>query len=100
MEEIITKNNNLFFKGAKLNLQVFHNLSLTNMNLEFFHLISSVISSGYLENVCFYNASFLSTKFSEVNFKKCDLKSTDICSVWAKNCSFQNTDFSKAKNIF
>lgn len=96
MEEIITKNNDLFFKGAKLNLQVFHNLSLTNMNLEFFHLISSVISSGHLENVCFYNASFLSTKFSEVNFKKCDLKSTDICSVWAKNCSFQNTDFSNA----
>lgn len=96
MENITVNDNKLFFKGAKLNLQVFHNLNLENKNLEFLHLISSVILSGNFEHLNFYNASFLGTKFSDVYFKECTLKSTDICSIWAKDCYFKKTDFTNA----
>lgn len=89
-------NNHILIKGAKLNFQVFPSLKLEDNNLEFLHLISSAVLSGHLRNVCFYNASFLSTKFSEVTFEGCDLKSSDLCSIWANSCSFLNTDFSNA----
>ena len=78
-------NNQILIKGAKLNFQVFPSLKLEDNNLEFLHLISSAVLSGHLRNVCFYNASFLSTKFSEVTFEGCDLKSSDICSIWANS---------------
>lgn len=87
---------NLLTKGAKLNFQVFPTLDLEDEDLELLHLISSAILSGHLRNVCFYNASFLSTKFSSVSFEECDLKSSDLCSIWASDCCFQNTDFSSA----
>lgn len=87
---------NLLTKGAKLNFQVFPILELENKNLELLHLISSVVLSGYLKDVCFYNASFLSTKFSRVSFDGCNLKSSDLCSIWVSDCCFQNTDFSNA----
>lgn len=86
----------LLTKGAKLNFQVFPTLELEDENLEFLHLISSAVLSGHLENVCFYNASFLSTKFSRVSFERCNLKSSDLCSIWASDCCFKNTDFSSA----
>ena len=96
MKNIKLKYDDLFIKGAKLNFKNFPSLELDGNNLEFLHLISSTILSGHLHNVNFYNASFLSTKFSKVTFAKCNLKCTDICSIWAKNCCFQETDFSNA----
>lgn len=86
----------LITKGAKLNFQIYNALELENKNLEFLHLVSSAILSGYLKNICFYNASFLSTKFSKVSFMECNLQSSDLCSIWAKDCCFYNTDFSYA----
>ncbi len=96
MKNMDISNTNLLVKGSKLNFQVFPALELEDKNLEFLHLISSAVLSGHLQKVCFYNASFLSTKFSGVSFNDCDLKSSDLCSIWVNNCSFQNTDFSNA----
>ena len=96
MKNIKLKNNDLLIKGAKLNFQNFNSLELIDINLEFIHLISSTVLSGNLQNICFYNASFLSTKFSKVTFEKCNLKSADICSIWANSCYFHSTDFSNA----
>lgn len=87
---------NLLTRGAKLNFQIFPTLNIENKNLELLHLISSAVLSGNLKNICFYNASFLSTKFSGVSFDRCNLKSSDLCSIWADECCFQNTDFSNA----
>lgn len=101
-EEILTmkntniKCNDLFAPGVKLNFQVVSALNLTDKNMEHIYLVGSAILSGHLCNVSFYNASFLSTKFSDVTFEGCDLKSIDICSVWANNCCFQTADFSNA----
>lgn len=92
----IGQNDGMFVKEGRLNFQVFHALELDGKDLEFLHITSSAILAGQLKNVCFYNASFLSTKFSDVNFEDCNLRSTDICSLWAKNCQFQNVDFSSA----
>lgn len=96
MKKMELSYDDLIVKGAKLNFQVFNTLEINGKNLEYLHLVSSAIMSGSLRNVRFYNASFLSTKFSKVIFEKCNLKSTDICSIWATNCQFQNTDFSNA----
>ena len=50
---------------------------------------------GFLPLV--FLANFLDCyKLSDVNFENCNLTSTDICSLWAKNCQFQNVDFSNA----
>lgn len=96
MKKTEITNINLLTKGAKLNFQVFPTLELEDKDLKFLHLISSAVLSGNLRNVCLYNASFLSTKFSEVYFSGCNLKSSDLCSIWASDCCFQNTDFSNA----
>lgn len=96
MKEIAQNHDNLFTKGAKLNFQVFPRLEISNRNLELLHLSSSTALSGKLENVCFFNASFFSTKFSDVTFSQCNLKSIDMCSVWASGCHFLNCDFSNA----
>lgn len=96
MREIEQKYDGMFVKEGRLNFQVFHALELDGKDLEFLHITSSAILAGHLRNVCFYNASFLSTKLSDVNFEDCNLRSTDICSLWAKNCQFQNVDFSNA----
>lgn len=96
MKKTNIANVNLLTKGAKLNFQVFPTLELEDKNLEFLHLVSSAVLSGHLTSVCFYNASFLSTKFSRIFFEECNLKSSDLCSIWANECCFQNTDFSNA----
>ena len=94
MNEINSKKENNFKSGAKLNFQSYSDLILTNNDLTLMHLISSSVVNGYFKGTCFYNSSFLSTKFSSVTFEKCNLTSTDICSIWARNCKFQKTDFS------
>lgn len=96
MEKKDVANSNLLTKGTKLNFQVFPTLELEDENLEHLQLISSAVLSGILKNVCFYNASFLSTKFSEISFVDCNLRSSDLCSIWVNKCCFQNTDFSNA----
>lgn len=96
MREIEQKHDGLFVKKGRLNFQVFHALELWDKDLELLHITSSAILAGHLRNIRFYNASFLSTKLSDVNFEDCNLVSTDICSLWAKNCQFQNVDFSNA----
>lgn len=96
MKEIALEYDGLFQKGTKLNFQVFPTLKISSRNLEFIHLTSSAVLSGQLDSVSFYNASFLSTKFSDVTFEKCDLKSTDMCSIWANSCQFLECDFSNA----
>lgn len=96
MKKMSLKFNNPFYKGAKLNFQSFSNLELSDENLEFINLNSSTISSSHLQNISFYNASFLSTKFIDINFEMCDLKSSDICSAWINNCQFHKSDFSNS----
>jgi len=96
MKEIVRKHNDLLAKGAKLNFQVFSQLEIVDKNLEYLHLSSSAVLSGGLKRVCFFNASFFSTKFSDVTFAQCNLQSTDICSIWANGCQFLNCDFSEA----
>ncbi len=59
---------NLLTQGAQLNFQVFSTLEIESRNLEFLHLTSSAILSGRLKNVCFYNASFFSTKLINLFF--------------------------------
>lgn len=96
MKKADISNINLLTKGAKLNFQVFPILELQNKNLEFINLVNSAVLSGCLRNICFYNASFFSTKFSGVFFEKCNLRSSDLCSIWVNNCHFKNTDFYSA----
>lgn len=96
MKEIARKYDNLLTKGAKLNFQVFPRLEMADRNLEYLHLSSSAALSGDLKNVCFFNAAFFSTKFSDVTFAQCNLKSIDMCSVWANGCQFLSCDFSEA----
>ncbi|MCH5271838.1 MAG: pentapeptide repeat-containing protein [Lachnospiraceae bacterium] len=96
MNEVKSQYDDIFIKEAKLNFQVFNKLELEAKDLSLLHLISSAISIGHFKSVCFYNASFFSTKFSKVSFINCNLKSTDICSIWANNCKFQNVNFSGA----
>lgn len=96
MEKKDVANSNLLTKGAKLNFQVFPILELEDEDLEHLHFISSAILSGCLKNVCFYNASFLSTKFSEISFINCNLRSSDLCSIWVNKCFFHSTDFSNS----
>ncbi|MCM1234174.1 MAG: pentapeptide repeat-containing protein [Ruminococcus flavefaciens] len=93
MKEIESKKENLFTSSARLSFQSYDKIILSKKDLTLLHLISSVISSGYFKEICFYNASFLSTKFISVIFESCNLKSTDICSIWAKDCRFKNSDF-------
>lgn len=71
-------------------------MEIENQNLEFLHLVSSAILSGCLKNICFYSASFLSSKFVDISFLGCDLRNSDLCSIWANNCFFQDTDFGSA----
>ena len=94
MREIESKSESLFVKGGRIHFEVVPNLRLVDKNLEFLHITSSAITEGHLKRVRFYNASFLSTKLSDVVFEDCDLSSADICSLWAKNCQFQGVDFS------
>lgn len=96
MKKIVQKHDDLLVKGAKLNFQVFPRLETADKNLEYLHLSSSAVLSGRLENVCFFNASFFSTKFSDVTFSQCNLQSIDMCSIWANGCQFLNCDFSEA----
>lgn len=96
MKEIARKYDNLLTKGAKLNFQVIPCLNMADKNLEYLHLSSSAVLSGELKNVCFFNAAFFSTKFSDVSFAQCNLKSIDMCSIWASGCQFLNCDFSEA----
>lgn len=96
MKEIAQKYDSLITKGAKLNFQVFPRLEMADRNLEYLHLSSSAALSGELKNVCFFNAAFFSTKFSDVIFAQCNLKSIDMCSIWANGCQFLNCDFSEA----
>ena len=96
MSEIKSQTDNLFIKNAELNFSTFHEVELLNKDLSVLHLISSAILTGHFETVCFYNASFFSTKFSNVSFLQCDLRSSDICSVWASGCEFIDVDFSGA----
>lgn len=96
MKEIVRKHDDLLAKGAKLNFQVFPRLEIASKNLERIHLNSSAVLSGELKNVCFFNASFFSTKFSDVTFARCNLQSIDMCSIWANGCQFLNCDFSEA----
>lgn len=96
MKEIAQKHDNLLAKGAKLNFQVFPQLEIADKNLERIHLSSSAVLSGGLKKVCFFNASFFSTKFSDVTFARCNLQSIDMCSIWANGCQFLNCDFSEA----
>lgn len=94
MREIESKYDGLFIKGGRIHFAVIPDLRLADKDLEFLHITSSAIAVGHLKKVSFYNASFLSTKFSDVVFENCNLGSADICSLWAKNCRFQNVDFS------
>ena len=96
MKEITQNYDNLFTKGAKINFQVFRQLEMSDKNLELLHLSSSTARSGKLKNICFFNASVFSTKFSDVTFAQCNLKSIDMCSVWARGCQFVDCDFSEA----
>lgn len=96
MKEIIRKHDDLLVKGAKLNFQVFPRLEIVDKNLEYLHLSSSAVLSGKFGKVCFFNASFFSTKFSDVTFSQCNLQSIDMCSIWANSCQFLNCDFSEA----
>lgn len=96
MKEKNQKNEVELVKGGRFNLQVIHSIEIHDRDLEFMHITSSDILVGRFTNVCFYNASFLSTKLSDVTFSNSNLKSTDICSILAKNCIFQNVDFSNA----
>lgn len=81
MKEIAVEHTSMFKKGARLNFQVFHTLEIGSKNLEFMHLISSAVLSGHMDNVCFYNASFLSTKFTNVDFENAILKAL-ICALF------------------
>lgn len=94
MREIESKNNSVFVKSGRIHFETVPDLRLTDRDLTFLHITSSAIVAGYLKRVNFYNASFFSTKFSDIVFEDCNLGSADICSLWAKNCRFQGVDFS------
>lgn len=96
MEEIMQSKEALFTPEAKLSFRIFSDLQLREVDVTLLHLISSSVLEGNLINVNFYNASFLSTKFVDVIFESCDLTCTDICSIWAKNCRFTDSDFTNA----
>lgn len=96
MKKTDISNINLLTKGAKLNFQIFPILELEDNNLACLNLVNSAVLSGTLRNICFYNASFLSTKFHRVFFERCNLKSSDLCSIWVSDCLFQKTDFNSA----
>ena len=96
MEHIIAQYDALLIPGAKLSFQTVHNVELSSKDLTLLQLTSSSILEGRFQNTVFYNASFLSTKFSNVVFEYCNLKCTDICSIWAKDCVFNASDFSDA----
>ncbi len=96
MKEIVSGQEQLFVKNAKLNFQVIPALKIENRNLECIHLISSAILSGHLNEVNLYNASFFGTKFSNVVFEKSNMRSADICSVWANGCQYLGCDFGGA----
>lgn len=96
MENMIRHYDSLLASGAKLSFQTIRNVDLSSEDLTFLQLTSSSIMEGHFHNSILYNASFLSTKLSNVVFKHCNLKCTDICSIWAKNCVFTLSDFSDA----
>lgn len=90
-------NGDIFFsKKAKISFQKFDFLELKEKDLEELELISSIVLSGTLSKINFFNVSILSTQFTKVKFENCDMKSADIGSVWANECLFVNTDFSDA----
>lgn len=96
MREIEQRYDGMFVKEGRLNFQIFQSLELDGKDLEHLNITSSTFLTGHFRNVRFYNASFFSTKLSDVSFEDCNLRSTDICSLWAKNCKFQDSDFSNA----
>lgn len=93
MKDLLPCSDAILISGSKLNFCIFEDLMLYQRDLTLLHLISSSILRGHFHKTNFYNASFFSTKFSNVFFDHCNLKSTDICSVWAKDCEFDHTDF-------
>lgn len=74
MEHIIAQYDALLIPGAKLSFQTVHNVELSSKDLTLLQLTSSSILEGRFQNTVFYNASFLSTKFSNVVFEYCNLK--------------------------
>ena len=96
MKEIAKRDTDIFQSKAKLNFQSFQDLYLPDKDLTLLQMSSSAVLGGHFEKTNFFNASFLSSKFSNVDFIGCNLKSTDICSVWASECHFMASDFSDA----
>lgn len=96
MNEIEMRDKEQLFAGARINLHTFDNLLITQRDLSFLYLTSSTVQGGHLTEVFFRNAAFIGTKLIDVNFEECNLTSTDFCSIWAKNCTFRNSDLSDA----
>lgn len=96
MNQVSLNYDTIFSKGAKISFQKFDSLELKDKDLEELELISSIVLSGTLCKIYFFNVSILSTQFTRVKFEDCDMKSADIGSVWASECLFVNTDFSNA----
>ena len=96
MNQVQLNSDTFFSKGAKLSFQKIDFLELKGKDLEELELVSSIILSGSLCKIYFFNVSILSTQFTKVKFKDCDMRSADIGSVWANECIFSHTDFSNA----
>lgn len=96
MKNIIMPHDTLLSPGAKLSFQTICNIHLSSKDLTRLQLTSCSVSEGHFQDAIFFNASFMSTKFSNIVFEHCNLKCTDICSIWANNCFFNTSDFSDA----
>lgn len=70
MENMIAHYDALFVTDAKLSFQTVRGINLTSKDLSHLQLTSSSVLDGDFQNTVFYNASFLSTKFSNVVFDR------------------------------
>lgn len=93
MKDIKSQNKFLFDQNSKISFNTFDNLIICNRDLTLLNLISSVINNANFDTICFYNSSFLSTKFQKVFFNNCNIENADICSIWAKDCSYYKCSF-------
>ena len=91
MFEMELSNKKILRPKAQISYRILSNIIIDNEDLTLIHFISSEIDKTKFNNICFYNASFLSTKFICTDFNICNLENTDICSIWVKECNFDSS---------
>jgi len=93
MSEIKVVNDEQFQANASLSFQCFQNVQLLDKQLTLLHIESSTILKGKFQNTNLYNSSFYGVKLLNTEFHNVDWSGADICSIWAKDCVFENVNF-------